>query len=402
MTDSPVLPPSIAWCVAEGLLASGSEHYRVHRAAHVLAHQLDWLTFVASRFMPADAETPWLVEIEGQVVCPNVVILRPSVLTAVRFDDNYSDLEAGQAWDAMRVAVAHAQSHGQIMMLDLDDHPYAWNEYHPEARITPEQWESHDRYVQQFNAVLCSTEYLVDVMEARFLTIGEQLFEYAPNLYDPFRYDPEKAKFGKTIGTHIFVKARDQADFDVLGKMLAPVLEADPELTFLHIGEEFAGSCCGHPIHHHFENQLECDDCACEKFEPGDFDNLAKATGLPWDRIEPAPACMPSQMPDVLPQINVGIVPLADSIWNYAKTEGKGFEYAAAGIPFVALTGDHPLYKKSVGNGALTWLYSWVTFPTSWEDESKRVRKWAESIAQEHQIDYVATMVRLAQSDLSK
>jgi hypothetical protein len=289
------------------------------------------------------------------------------------------------------------------VLLDLDDHPYAWNAFFPDKAMSEEEWGAHDEYIDQFNAVLCSTKYLVDVMTERWAKdfATPQRFEYAPNLYDPWRYDPSTATFGKRLGTHIFVKARDKADFEVMGAALRPIFEADPTLEFLHIGEEFAGECCGHPVHHHYEGTDECDDCACEKFVPGTFDTLSAATGIPWDRIEPHPACNPSELPAALPQINVGVVPLADSPWNYAKTEGKGFEYAAAGIPFVALTGDHPLYKKSMGFD-LVHIGKLTTDGEIWERCSRHSREWAERIAQEHQIEYVATMKRLAAMDLKK
>jgi hypothetical protein len=405
----PQMPLSVAWCVAEQLLASGSEHYRVHRAAHVIANELNWLTFVASRFSPADKDTPWLIEIEGQALCPNVVILRPSVLTEVRYSDDYADLDPAGMWDQMRESVAHAQRHGQIVLLDLDDHPYAWNAFFPDKALSEETWAAHDRYIAQFNAVLCSTQYLVGVMWARFSPpppfLNENHFVYAPNLYDPWRYHPEKAQFGKKLGSHIFVKARDQSDFDAL-HAIRPVMDADRELEFVHIGEEFACASCSHPDQHHYDG-FECDDCACEGYVAGPNNSLASAAGLTACQVITYPACNPSELPDVIPTFNVGIVPLADSEWNYAKTEGKGFEMAAAGIPFVALTGDHPLYKKTPGcwyslKSNMSAIQSLASDESHWAKRSSEARKWAERIAQEHQIEYVATMLRLSKTDLSK
>jgi hypothetical protein len=397
---SKTFPLSVAFCVNEALLGSGSELYRVHRPAQVLSKQLNWLTFVTSRFQLADKRDPWMIEVEGQPLCPQVIILRPSILTEVRADDNYSDFDVADGWDTMRRAVEAAQHHGQIVLLDLDDHPYAWNEFFPDKALTTEQWVAHDEYVAQFNAVLCSTDYLIrDVMNRR-LSLLNQRFEYAPNLYDPWRYHPEAAKFGKVLGSHLFVKARDKADFDVLGEALRPVFDADPELMFLHVGEEFACFACSHPIGHHYDNELECDDCSCEKYISSGNDTLAQITGLPADRVMVRPACSPWDLPDAITW-NVGVVPLADSPWNYAKTEGKGFEMAAAGVPFVALTGEHPLYIKSPGSTTKIPYVLWQD-EGYWNFESKRARAWAERIAQEHQIEYLATMRRLSQANLAK
>lgn len=398
------LPPAVAYLEATELMASGSPLYRVHRPAQVLAHELDWLTFVTDRHAPPEGNHPWMIEVEGQAICPNVLIIRPTVLTEVRESDDYSDLSHVDVWDAMRRHVQAAQKQGQIVMLDLDDHPYAWNAFNPDKAYPAEVWEAHDAYVAQFNAVLCSTKYLRDeVMWPRFNRKGKlQIFEYAPNLYDPWRYHPERAKFGKVLGSHLYIGARDTADFQVLGDALRPVFEADPELRFLHIGEQYKCTYCEHRLDEHFEGG-PCTHCECEHYaEPLQSElGLADATGMDFQRIYTVPPCSPWDLPEAL-TYNVGVVPLADSEWNYAKTEGKGFEMAAAGIPFVALTGDHPLYKKSPVGWTATWIKEFTGHEYIWRQASILYRKWAEEIAQQHQIEHIAMMKRLAGSNLAK
>lgn len=412
------LPPAIGFCVNEALFASGSEFYRVHRPANVIAKEMQVMTFVATRFTLPELDRaaqrrgdPIMMSVadeagNDQVITPNVVILRASVVTTVREDDDYKDVDFGDAFDTLRRQIAVAQKAGQIVILDLDDHPYAWNAFQAQQgngdrAVTDEQWQSYDAYVAQFNAVLCSTRYLQkEVMWKRWTKelLGGQRFEYAPNLYDPFRYDPSKARFGKALGCHLFAKARDQADFDVLGAFLRPVLEADPKLSFIHMGEEFPCADCSHPRLRHYEEQ-ECDECACDQFTSNEMDAVAELAGLPYDRVISMPACSPWELHNSM-LWNVGVIPLADSEWNYAKTEGKGFEMAAAGIPFVALTGEHPLYLPWWDNGA--HINKLTTQEDLWNVQSKMVRQWAEGLAQEHQRDYIATMKRLGNTNLAK
>lgn len=422
------MPPAIAFLDAGEVMSSGSPLYRVHRPAYVLGTQLDWITLVTHRHAPPTEDQPWMIEVEGQALCPGVLIIRPTMLTEVKGGPNPEYGSIADNWDSMRRRVEQAQKHGQIVMLDLDDHPYAWNALHPDdPQFSGEQWQIHDAYLRSFNAILCSTQYLKDeVLRPRF---PEQRLEYAPNLYDPWRYDPSKAKFGKVLGSHLYVKARDNQDFKVLGDGLGPIFDADPELSFMHIGEEF-NCTCSHRKDEHFHDEaenlyLECDHCACAVFTDAGHDSLSQASGLPSDRITARPTVSPWDLPNSL-DYNVGVIPLADSTWNYAKTEGKGFEMAAAGIPFIALTGNHPLYRQA--SGAIqaepgvfigftvrrmgnfdpsdiafqTYIKLLTQSADYWKIESKAHRAWAKRIAQEHQIEYIATMKRLASANLAK
>jgi len=309
--------------------------------------------------------------------------------------------------------VQFAQSAGQIVILDLDDHPFAWNaEFALRENVEAiSDWSWFDRYLGQFNAELCSTRWLMDFLGNRY---PDQTFAYAPNLYDPYRYEECEPAFGRVLGSHLYIKARLRADFAStneglrLGPLeqLVPIFEAQPELIFHHLGEEFYCADCGHPQRHHFED-AECDECACEQFWKRSTPSLSEMTGLPASRVVPFPACSIHELHKHMTW-NVGVVPLSDSEWNYAKTEGKGFEMAAAGIPFVALTGDHPLYRLSPGyvgsdpSAISDAIRALTTDPAAWAETSAIHRKWAYSLAQEHQLDYVGALVDLSKHDLSK
>lgn len=393
-------PPSVAFLLAANLFGSGSEHYRVHRPAHVLGNELDWLTFVAPRFAPPEkAKQPWVIEIEGRALTPQVIVTR-----AIWPETDDSGTFFANVEEATR-AVEYAQSAGQIVMLDLDDHPFAWNaEFALREDVDPiHDWGWWDRYFMAFNAVLCSTRWLQELLCNRY---PEQTIAYAPNLYDPYRYEECEPSFGRVLGSHLYVKARLRADFSDPLARLVPIFAAQPELTFHHLGEEFFCATCGHPERDHFEAEA-CDNCACEAFVRREVGSLAALTGLPNDRIEQFPPCSIHELHEHMTW-NVGVVPLSDSEWNYAKTEGKGFEMAAAGIPFVALTGEHPLYRVSPGyvgddDAALAeMIRELTTDPDIWARASAEHRKWAFTIAQEHQLDYVSALVDLSRHNLSK
>ena len=59
------------------------------------------------------------------------------------------------------------------------------------------------------------------------------------------------------------------------------------------------------------------------------------------------------QYPDAVSQLDVGIVPLENSVFNQAKSWLKGLEYAALGVPFIASPTDSYLELSKHGLGAL-------------------------------------------------
>ncbi len=404
-------PPSLAYCIQKTTYLSGSEWYRAHRPVSILAQKDNWLTFLATQFLPPEqASEPWrvLIPINGEesVVTPEVIVTRP--IFALEGQDATSYDSANKLTEA----IAWAQEAGQIVIADLDDHPYAWNAEYV-GRIGGEKitdWSWHDDWLNQANAVLCSTKQLIEVLGPRF---PDQTFAYAPNLYDPFRYEVT-AEFGKTLGSHLFPNARYLTDFEILGEAVAPFLESHPDWTFRHIGEEFrcincrgqvvAGEKVGHPKTRHFEPDLAhlhggksyCAECACDTYEPTPGDGqLSRYSGIPQDRIIARESVGLPDLPEAM-DWSIGIVPLAGNEWNSCKTDGKGFEMAAAGIPFV-FVGDHPLYNT----GPSLHLDN-LPSESEYARCSKNFRAWAEQIAQEHERDYRAAMHALAKMNLKK
>lgn len=92
-----------------------------------------------------------------------------------------------------------------------------------------------------------------------------------------------------------------------------------------------------------------------------DAPSVAEIVGIPLERYSESPAVPIDEYRYCLQHFDIGLVPLADIAFNEAKSNIKGLEYAAAGIPFVA--SDLPeyrfLYNTGVGRVAST-ATEWV------------------------------------------
>ncbi len=73
-----------------------------------------------------------------------------------------------------------------------------------------------------------------------------------------------------------------------------------------------------------------------------DSPSFADVTGINPQRLSTSPMVTIDRYPEGL-QFDIGIVPLSDIPFNHAKSNIKGLEYAAAGIPFIA--SDLPEYR---------------------------------------------------------
>ena len=66
---------------------------------------------------------------------------------------------------------------------------------------------------------------------------------------------------------------------------------------------------------------------------------FADMIGVPRHLVSVTPRCTSRDYPSLL-HFDVGIIPLRDTPFNHAKSDIKGLEYAAAGIPFIAQDSD--------------------------------------------------------------
>lgn len=85
------------------------------------------------------------------------------------------------------------------------------------------------------------------------------------------------------------------------------------------------------------------------------------------------------EYPEAVAQFDVGVVPLAITPFNQAKSWLKGLEYAAVGVPFVASPTDEYLELHRFGLGLI------ATKPRQWENRLRRLLAdpgWREDLAE--------------------
>jgi hypothetical protein len=95
---------------------------------------------------------------------------------------------------------------------------------------------------------------------------------------------------------------------------------------------------------------------------PGDPKHFAVRAGL--TRVDTAPMRLVSDVPKMMHNFHVGLVPLAPGAFNEAKSYLKGLEYAAAGIPFIATPTKEYRLLAAAGVGRL------ASTPDEWRDHA--------------------------------
>lgn len=121
-----------------------------------------------------------------------------------------------------------------------------------------------------------------------------------------------------------------------------------------------------------------------------DAPSFAELTGINPRRVTTSPMTIIDLYPEGF-QFDIGIVPLNDIPFNHAKSNIKGLEYAAAGIPFVA--SDLPEYRllHEDGVGLLaTSPENWATQITNlmdWEYRKKEAKRQRQIVTERWSIE---------------
>jgi glycosyltransferase involved in cell wall biosynthesis len=101
-------------------------------------------------------------------------------------------------------------------------------------------------------------------------------------------------------------------DLNVLRGALGPWLERNPHVDFVSIGEPLPGNT------------------------PDGYVSVHDLLDVPRDRRVTVNQAAFKDLPQILPAIDIGLVPLAESMFNECKSHLKGVEYSACGIVPVA------------------------------------------------------------------
>ena len=211
-----------------------------------------------------------------------------------------------------RVAMPHFQMHalmarqaGQRVVTDLDD--LLW-EVPPES-LADRVWDTQMRAqfvdnLRTSDTVICSTPFLAREVDRIIGATGHRVgIHVVKNTVDVDAFTPVyQDTFNPVLGWAGCPAVRP-ADLELLRGSLPLFRHADPSYRIQHSG--------------HIEAW------------PSFYDY----TGVEPDIL--VPSVHPQDYPDVL-TFHVGMIPLDDSRFNDAKSDIKGIEYAAAGIPFVA------------------------------------------------------------------
>lgn len=227
-----------------------------------------------------------------------------------------------------------AISKGVKVVVDIDD----WFDDLPESNraktITdPETNKENNRdiyfkVIEMAHALICSTPFLYDFYKAKYP--AKPIFMIR-NSIDVNRWPKRKARTRAPVIGWVGATPWRSNDLEQLAPFMQHYLQTR-NLKFHHAGHapdaEFVHSLIG--------VQESCSS-----------------------RVGMLPI---TQLPSLFVDIDIGIVPLNDIKFNYAKSYLKGLEYAAAGIPFVSSSTPEyeVLASHGVGRIAKTsedWMY---------------------------------------------
>jgi glycosyltransferase involved in cell wall biosynthesis len=155
--------------------------------------------------------------------------------------------------------------------------------------------------IQRSDLVTVSTPYLAD----RFKSMGITNVEVIKNTVDVSRFTP-KQHTDSDVPQVGWVGSTDHrsGDLETMKGLLVPMVRSG-KITLYHGGHTPYG------------------------------ESFASRIGATEDEVVTAPMCPHDEYPNLL-TMDIGIVPLSNLPFNRAKSDIKGLEYAAAGVPFIA------------------------------------------------------------------
>ena len=207
--------------------------------------------------------------------------------------------------DGVHESTRLAQAAGQIVIHDIDDWYWgldprngAWKASHPKHN-KEENTLFYARNVASCDFVISSTPFIAQKVKEKFGVKTEVL----RNTVDVSRFSAVDQPDTPTIGW-VGSTSHRSGDLEILSGIFPQFLR-NGSIKLLHAG--------------HGEG--------APKF--------ADALRLSEELVETTPRRTSEEYPQML-TMNVGLVPLTDIPFNHAKSDIKGLEYAAAGIPFIA------------------------------------------------------------------
>jgi hypothetical protein len=328
----------------------GSSFYRLEEPARVArAEGLDVDVFVGDFMVHSSHDV-------GRVVC-TVRPQRKGDAEGYRLNEVQQDVAVftRPAKASLLEAIACMRRRGAAIVVDIDDDPSVIPPTHPHyhefqpATSPALNWQHLESACAKADLVTCTTQALAD----RYAPHGR--YQVLPNCIPASILELERFSDGRTLGWAGDVSMH-------VGDMRAPGAGVREALDRAD-GWRFAVVGAARDIHEQLGLREEPDDTG---FVP--VDRYHRGLGL----------------------LDVGIVPLADTPFNRAKSYLKGIEYAARGVPFVASpTPEYErLFSEGIGRLAKWRSRDWKRELTALMiDESLRIESAMvarEVVAREH------------------
>jgi hypothetical protein len=209
--------------------------------------------------------------------------------------------------DGIAENIPKAQAYGQKIINDVDDWFWglstanqAFYVNHPKNKPT-ENIYTYKTSIHRSDLVTVSTSYLAN----RFREMGIKNIEVVKNTVDVSRFIPKEHNDSETpqVGWVGSTNHRSN-DLETMQGILVPLARSG-KISLYHGG--------------HIEGSP----------------SFASRIGALEKEVVTRPLCPHNMYPSLL-TMDIGIVPLSNTPFNMAKSDIKGIEYAAAGVPFIA------------------------------------------------------------------
>lgn len=250
---------------------------------------------------------------------------------------------------------------GQVILNDIDD--WFWGvstkniATHGLYSDPDDNLNHYKKILSRSTAVICSTTYL----QSRIAPWCRGNVEVFPNFVDLARFTPRSQRKDPVVGWAGSTMSRS-GDLEQLRGKLEPVLREG--LKFKHVGHA---------------------DSYMHDGEIKERPTFAQMAGIPDEKVAREPLVDPSLYGGAL-KFDIGLVPLSDVPFNLAKSNIKGLEYTAAGIPFVA--SDTPEYRALHENFGIGQI---VRKPKDW---SKHILAMRDIETRRDMVDAATVAVR--------
>lgn len=275
---------------------------------------------------------------------PDIILMQ----RLMHSDQEYSQV-TGQMFTkemSLTQVMAAAKKSGQVIVNDVDDwywgidpSNFAFMGSHPKVNAV-ENTRNYSAVLASSSLLTVSTPYLAERLRTRVRCP----IVVIPNYIEVSRFTPHQQSIGVPMFGWAGSTGHRSRDIETVAGVLRPRI-LDGSILMQHSGD--------HPSSRPLHAMLGVEDALVAR----------------------VPRTNAAGYPSIL-NFDVGIVPLRDTPFNHAKSDIKGLEYAASGIPFIAqdLTNYKSLHKAWEGAFHLANRpKDWIAGIKRYQDYYKRV-----------------------------